>query len=132
MKPYSQRNLSEDKIIFNYRLSRARRMVECAFGILANRFCVLINPISLRVTKVELITLTCVMLHHFLIMKKGTSYTEFAPGEECSDNLQHLRRVRGNRCSTESLEIRDEFKSYFCSPDEQVNWQDRAVHSFNM
>ena len=38
MKPYLQRNLSNQERIFNYRLSRARRVVENAFGIMASSY----------------------------------------------------------------------------------------------
>lgn len=38
MKPYNRAVLTDEKRIFNHRLSRARRIVENAFGILTSRF----------------------------------------------------------------------------------------------
>ena len=56
-KPYSQIGLTREKRIYNYRLSRARRIVENAFGILANRFRVFMTPIGLAPEKVKKIVL---------------------------------------------------------------------------
>jgi hypothetical protein len=38
MKPCSRNNLNNEQLIFNFRLSRIRRIVENAFGIMASRF----------------------------------------------------------------------------------------------
>ena len=74
MKPYSGENLSSEEIIFNYRLSRARRIVENAFGILASRFCVLLNKINLNPEKAAMITLAACYLHNYLRRKNSSVY----------------------------------------------------------
>ncbi|XP_034042938.1 protein ALP1-like [Thalassophryne amazonica] len=46
MKPYAHRHLTDEEWIFTSRLSPARRVVENAFGILANRFQVLLTTMQ--------------------------------------------------------------------------------------
>lgn len=71
MKPYAKRNLSGIERVFNYRLSRARRIVENAFGILASRFRVFGKPIHLVPEKVRKITIACCALHNYLLMRSS-------------------------------------------------------------
>lgn len=128
MKPYPHRGLSYDQRVFNYRLSRARRMVECAFGILANRWRILLNKIHLNPKKVEIITLTCVLLHNFLIME-SSGYKE---SDISSKSLHQVNQQKtGNHSKTIAREIRDEFKNYFCSQYGSVPWQHSAIEKGN-
>ena len=66
MKPYPQKDLSHDKRIFNYRLSRTRRISENVFGILANCWRVFRKAFLLEPEKVKVITYSVLILYNFL------------------------------------------------------------------
>ncbi|KAJ8914051.1 hypothetical protein NQ315_017570 [Exocentrus adspersus] len=64
--------------IFNYRLSRARRVVENAFGILSSVFRVLSKPLLLEPAKASKVVITTIYLHKFL-RKRSTSRQIYTP-----------------------------------------------------
>ncbi|XP_063219675.1 uncharacterized protein LOC134529470 isoform X2 [Bacillus rossius redtenbacheri] len=133
MKPFPQRGLSYEQRVYNYRLSRARRCVENAFGILANRLLVLMTTIRLCPQKVDLIVNACVLLHNYILERKPNSAVE----EELDANMQgaSMRGLHcqqgGNRAPEMAYAIRNEFLSYFNGVG-QVPWQAEAVHRGNM
>ncbi len=60
MKPIGRRSLSVLQRIFNYRLSRARHIMENAFGILGNRFQCLLSILPQDPDTVGSIVLSCI------------------------------------------------------------------------
>ncbi|KAG5876118.1 hypothetical protein JTB14_003735 [Gonioctena quinquepunctata] len=66
MKPYGQTGLTAEQRIFNYRLSRARRIVKNAFGILVSIFGVFQRPTGLSPEKAQEVVSTCSYLHNYL------------------------------------------------------------------
>ena len=83
MKPYPNRNLDLTQRIFNYRLSRVRRIVENVFGILSSRFGVFQKPIPLEPEKVEKIVMAACVLHNFL--RNKPSLRDFYTPQESFD-----------------------------------------------
>ncbi|XP_069593209.1 uncharacterized protein [Ranitomeya imitator] len=73
LKPYSSRGLNNTKRIFNYRVTRARRMVECAFGILTAKWRVLLTSINLKTDTVDEVVKACVVLHNYVLSKEQIS-----------------------------------------------------------
>lgn len=59
MKPYPFKNEDDEQRILSYRLSRARRTVENAFGIMANKFRILHSVIQLEPNKMDKTILAC-------------------------------------------------------------------------
>lgn len=137
LKPYSLRNLTHDEQILNYRVSRGRMVVENSFGILANRFRVLLSTMYLPVDTVQIVTLACCALHNYLSYENsaylyGTTDIEntenhtIIPGEWRNNaQLRNLPiiNIRPNR---NAIHIREKFKQYFNTVG-AVEWQDHMI-----
>ncbi|XP_073446675.1 protein MIS12 homolog isoform X1 [Dendrobates tinctorius] len=122
LKPYSSRGLTRPKRIFNYRLTRARRMVECTFGILTAKWRVLLTAINLKTETVDEVIKACVVLHNFVICKEPISIEDTS--EETT--LQDYHDITTRSSVTVSV-MRDNFALYFMSPQGRVHWQDDRV-----
>ena len=66
MKLYAMVGLTNERRIYNYRHSRARRISENLFGIVANRWRLFRGTIALHPRDVEYITISTLVLHNFL------------------------------------------------------------------
>ena len=139
IKPYPRGDLVVEKLVTNYRICRARRIIENSFGILAARFRIFRLPILLKIETVESVTKACVALHNYLIADKmedgysiycphGFADTRGRPGEwrEVADNdtgFVNIPRLGSNNYSRTAKEVSDRFCEYFNSRAGEVPWQ---------
>ena len=68
-KPFSNANLTEQQQYFNYRLSRARMIVECAYGQLKGRWRILERKCESDNFSTRSMALACIVLHNICIAK---------------------------------------------------------------
>lgn len=120
MRPYGGKNLPEKKKIFNYRLSRARRYIECTFGILANKWRIFHRPLNVNVDfAVDIVKSSCV-LHNYVKQRDGNKFEDTFEGLPYSI-IHSTQQVRpgGPMLTT----IREEFANYFVSEEGKLDWQ---------
>jgi hypothetical protein len=123
MRPYAGRGLNDRKTIFNYRLSRARRCSENAFGILVQRWRIFRRPIIAAPHFLERYVKACCILHNFLMKTSHEKYSTLEQEIMPSRWLLDLRLSESHNSTHNAQCIRDEFAEYFQSEEGGVSWQ---------
>ncbi|KAJ8937945.1 hypothetical protein NQ318_013201, partial [Aromia moschata] len=105
-------NLNAKQIVFNYRLSRARRIIENAFGILTARFRIFRKPICLNIDSIDKVVLATCVLHNFLKQTTPENPNIFE-NEGQPSNIRNIEHQGSNNYSILARSIREEFADYF-------------------
>lgn len=140
MKPYPLKNITKEERVFNYRLCRARRMIESSFGILATRFRVFLSTINLSPDKVKSIVLAACTLHNMLVERRKYLYTRtelrtvevdgyrfIQPfTEEDHQQMEPIQQQINCGHVRHGREVRDAFKTFYNGAG-KVSWQENYI-----
>ena len=137
MRPFPGRGtmirMPPDEDTFNYRLSRARRVVENAFGILAQRWQLFLSTVTQHPDNAQLATQAALVLHNYL-QKDGVGLGTLRrqlPAPPCesgaaprSDEMVRLQGM-GHRSGHLPKQVRMRFAKYFRSASGNLEFQDK-------
>ncbi|XP_069830966.1 uncharacterized protein [Dendropsophus ebraccatus] len=123
LRPFPKKGLDTRRRVFNYRHSRARRYIECTFGILIKKWRIFGCSIQLDVATVDAVVKACCILHNYVIDHDGR-------GEDADVNVPSLGTAinwQTYQPDDSGLDIRDHFADYFMTPEGSVPWQMACV-----
>jgi hypothetical protein len=127
--------------IYNYRLSRCRRIIENTFGILTCRFRIFRRTIEVNPDFVDDLVMACCILHNYLRVHARNEYIPliavdhemedgtFVPGAWRQEgNLDNLMRNTQKNATEYAKRVRNSLSDYFVSVEGQIPWQYRKAH----
>ncbi|XP_017135552.2 protein ALP1-like isoform X4 [Drosophila miranda] len=114
MRPYPRRSLTEPRFVFNERLSSARRCVECAFGILTEKWRLMKREIDVTPKKAIILIKAMCLLHNIIIdVENIYDYFYTFEGETSTYNSNKDLSKNNNRSKNEAKPIRESLLSFF-------------------
>ncbi|XP_047499503.1 uncharacterized protein LOC125045951 [Penaeus chinensis] len=121
LRPYPGSQASDDdqKRLFNFRLSRARRVVENAFGILSQRFRIYQRTLNLLPDNADNVIFATCILHNYL-RDNATNVTNMNVTNNGS-SLEEIARQGGNAPQGAFL-VREKFREFLNSPAGSLPW----------
>ena len=142
LEPFPEEGRTAEENIFCYRLSRAKRVAENAFGALTSKFRVLQSLVYLAPDKVEKVILASVVLHNMLMRNHSNIHVpsgfldeedvengELLPGMWRLDNRMTDIPPNNDVCHLEdTLKVRQIFTDFF-NKEGSVPWQEKMVES---
>ncbi|XP_011858795.1 PREDICTED: uncharacterized protein LOC105556324 [Vollenhovia emeryi] len=156
LRPYNRKDLGDAERVLNYRLSRARRIIENAFGILVSRWQILTRTICCTPDNATHMIKAIVCLHNYLTTAEE-QYTKLQTRTYCPNdlfdcgNLDHeenddrtlgslkdqtvlgnfvdLTRIGANNARKDATQQRNTLRDYFVSElgEREAPWQYRCA-----
>jgi hypothetical protein len=145
MKPYPGNGLTHEQRVYNYRLSRSRRTIENAFGVLSARWRIFRRPIRANVHTVEQIIKATIGLHNYLLLTENASYIPSGFVDSYSESgeiqsgkwreevrrddpaLRQLHKQGSNNYKFQCKDTRDNFCQLVNSSNWALDYQDELV-----
>lgn len=93
-------------------------MVECAFGIMANKWRILHRALDVELSFCDSIVKTCCILHNFVRERDGVIFEDTL--YECPLMDMNATNMRGAHIGATTREY---FANYFTSPQGSISWQ---------
>ena len=149
MRPYPGRGvkiLPYKEKIYNYRLSRAPRIIENTFGVMVARWRIFHKPIEAKIENCEKYIKAAVVLHNYLRTEENeaSSYIpkDFVDSHDNDGNLipgalreiasstsgvTELGRISSNNANSSVIASRDKIANFFLSSQGAVPWQHKTI-----